>query len=167
MGDFNAHVGTDTDMWKGVIGKNGVTGLDENGRYSLHLCCGYRFRIINTFFQHRVVHQYIWYRSSMDLKFGRFLHSFVRFVFWCAGSSSETRCWIVNRLPSRSMFLLILATLAKQEIQQVVCSLQAQTGGYGGHRSKKAVYIQCIDNLLVHSRISRRTGCCSDQKSFH
>ena len=30
MGDFNAHVGTDTDTWKGVIGKHGVTGLNEN-----------------------------------------------------------------------------------------------------------------------------------------
>ena len=29
MGDFNAHVGIDTDTWKGVIGKHGVTGLNE------------------------------------------------------------------------------------------------------------------------------------------
>ena len=35
MGDFNAHVGTNTDTWKGVIGKHGVTGLNENGRYLL------------------------------------------------------------------------------------------------------------------------------------
>ena len=33
MGDFTAHVGTDTDTWKGVIGKHGVTGLNENGRF--------------------------------------------------------------------------------------------------------------------------------------
>ena len=32
MGDFNAHVGTDTDTQKGEIGKHGVTGLNENGR---------------------------------------------------------------------------------------------------------------------------------------
>ena len=30
--NFNAHVGTDTDTWKGLIGKHGVTGLNENGR---------------------------------------------------------------------------------------------------------------------------------------
>ena len=38
-GDFNAHVGTDTNMWKGVTGKHGVTGLNENGTYLLQLCC--------------------------------------------------------------------------------------------------------------------------------
>ena len=38
MGDFNAHVGTDKDTWKGVIGKHAVTGLNENGRYLLQLC---------------------------------------------------------------------------------------------------------------------------------
>ena len=32
MGDFNPHVGTDTDTWKGVIGKHGITGLNEHGR---------------------------------------------------------------------------------------------------------------------------------------
>ena len=35
MRDFNAHVRTDTDTWKGVIGKHGVAGLNENGRYLL------------------------------------------------------------------------------------------------------------------------------------
>ena len=28
MGDFNAHVETDTGTWKGVIGKHGVTKLN-------------------------------------------------------------------------------------------------------------------------------------------
>ena len=37
MRDFNAHVGTDTDTWKGVIEKHGVIGLNENGRYLLQL----------------------------------------------------------------------------------------------------------------------------------
>ena len=68
MGDFNAHVGTDTDTGKGVIGKHGVTELNENGSYLLQLCCSNGLRLINTFFQHREVHKYTWYRPSMDQK---------------------------------------------------------------------------------------------------
>ena len=68
MGDFNAHVGTDADTRKGVIRKHGVTGLNENGRYLLRLCCSSGLRIMNSFFQHREVHKYTWYRSSMDQK---------------------------------------------------------------------------------------------------
>ena len=61
MGDFNAHVGTDTDTWKGVIGKYGVTGPGENGMYLLQLSCSNRLLIMNNFFQHRDVHQYATY----------------------------------------------------------------------------------------------------------
>ena len=68
MGDFNAHVGTDTDTWKGVIGKHGVTGLNVTGRYLLQLCYSNGLRIMNTFFQHGEVHKYKWYRPSMDQK---------------------------------------------------------------------------------------------------
>ena len=39
MGDFNAHVGTDTDTSKGVIGKHKGTGLNEKGMYLLQFCC--------------------------------------------------------------------------------------------------------------------------------
>ena len=68
MGDFNTHVGTDTDTWKGVIGKHGVTGVNEKGMYLMQLCCSNGLRIINTFFQHRKVHKCTWYRPSMDQK---------------------------------------------------------------------------------------------------
>ena len=68
IGDINAHVGTDTDTWKVVIGKHGVIGLNKNGRYLLQLCCSNGLRIMNTFFQHREVHKYTWYRFSMDQK---------------------------------------------------------------------------------------------------
>ena len=82
MGDFNANVGTDEHTWKGVIGKHEVTGLSENGRYLLQLCCSNGLCIMYTFCQQRVFHKYAWYRPSMNQKsFDRSLHSFVRFVF--------------------------------------------------------------------------------------
>ena len=39
MGDFNAHVGKDADTMNGLIGKHGVTGVNQNGRYLLQVCC--------------------------------------------------------------------------------------------------------------------------------
>ena len=57
-----------TDTWKSVIGKYAVTGMNENGRYLLQLCCSNGLCIMNTFFQHREVHKYTWYRPSMDPK---------------------------------------------------------------------------------------------------
>ena len=68
MGDFNAHIRTDTDTWKSVMGRHEVPGLNENGRYLLQLCCSNGLRIMNTFFQHRDVHKYTWYRRNMDQK---------------------------------------------------------------------------------------------------
>ena len=44
-----------------MIGKHGVTGLNENGRYLLQLCCKIGLCTINTFFQHREVHKYTWW----------------------------------------------------------------------------------------------------------
>ena len=51
-----------------MIGKHRVTGLNENGRYLLQVCCSNGLRIMNTFFQHRKVHKYRWYRPSMNQK---------------------------------------------------------------------------------------------------
>ena len=42
------------------------------------------------------------------------------------------------------MFHATFETLAKQEIQQVVCDLPDQMGGFGGQRSKETVCIQYI-----------------------
>ena len=60
---------TDTDTWKGVIEKDGLIRLNENGRYLLHLCCTNGLCFLNTFFRHREVHKYmVWYRPNLDQK---------------------------------------------------------------------------------------------------
>jgi len=60
MEDFNANIGTDAKTWKGVIGRHGVPGLNENGRNLLQLCCSNGLRIMHTFFQHKDVHKHTW-----------------------------------------------------------------------------------------------------------
>ena len=66
MGDFNAQVGTDIVTWKGVIGKHGVTRLNEIGWYLLQLCCSNKLHIMNTFFQHKEVHKDTRYQPTTN-----------------------------------------------------------------------------------------------------
>jgi exonuclease III len=64
MGDLNAHVGSDADAWKGVIGSNGDRDLNAQGRHLLDFCASNGLAIMNTFFQHRDVHRYTWHRPG-------------------------------------------------------------------------------------------------------
>ncbi|VDP03722.1 unnamed protein product [Soboliphyme baturini] len=56
MNNFYAHVGVDAKEWNGVIGENGPSDLSK------------LMSIMNTFFEHRKVHQYAWYREASAKK---------------------------------------------------------------------------------------------------
>ena len=62
LGGFNAHVGSDAQTWKGVIGKNGDSDTNVQGRLLLDFCAGGGLSIMNTFFHHKDIHKYTWYR---------------------------------------------------------------------------------------------------------
>ncbi|VDO95998.1 unnamed protein product [Soboliphyme baturini] len=68
MGDFNAHIGVDAGKWNGVIVKNGPRDLNNNGMKLLRFCANNGSFIMNTFFEHRGVHQGTWYREVCALK---------------------------------------------------------------------------------------------------
>ena len=65
LGDFHVHVGTDDKTWKGVIGRQGDSNTSRNGRCLLQFCDTNGLCIMNTFFQHKGIHKYIWYRDSV------------------------------------------------------------------------------------------------------
>ena len=92
LGDFNAHVGTDNETWKGVIGRHGVAGANENSRYLLQLCCDNGLSIMNRFFQHRDIHKYTWNRPNK----GQISLIDFCIVFKCAGCLSKPRFRIIN-----------------------------------------------------------------------
>ena len=65
LGDFNAHVDIDNATWKGVIEQHGDPDINKNGRCLLQFCATNGLCIMNTFFQHKRIHKYTWYRDSL------------------------------------------------------------------------------------------------------
>ncbi|XP_047116212.1 uncharacterized protein LOC124796165 [Schistocerca piceifrons] len=60
LGDFNARVGSDNDIWPNCLGHHGVGKMNENGQRLLEVCCFYGLCITNTYFQLKDQHKVSW-----------------------------------------------------------------------------------------------------------
>ncbi len=65
LGDFNAHVGSNSETWRGVIGRNGPPDLNPSGVLSLDFCARHRLSMMNTMFKHKGVHMHTWHQDTL------------------------------------------------------------------------------------------------------
>ena len=64
LGDFNARIETDTNTWHTVLGPHGVGEVNGNGKRWLDLCVTNELLITNTWFRHKLQHQYTWHSNG-------------------------------------------------------------------------------------------------------
>ena len=53
LGDFNARVGRDFELWKEAVGRHGIGNCDDNGHLLLKSCSEHQLVITNTLFQQK------------------------------------------------------------------------------------------------------------------
>ena len=55
VGDFNARVGQDFELWNGVLGRHRIDNCNDKGHLLPEFCSEYQLIITNTLFQQKLV----------------------------------------------------------------------------------------------------------------
>ena len=60
LGDFNARVGADFDLWPKIIGHHGIGRTNDNGQRLLDFCSYHHLCVTNTLFKNKDLHKASW-----------------------------------------------------------------------------------------------------------
>jgi len=121
LGDFNARVGTNHNVWAGVIGRHGLGNANSNGIRLLNLCSEFGLVITNTLFQQRNQRKATWMHPR-----SKHWH-LIDFVITRACDVSDVlltramrgaECWTDHRLVVSKLLLTIRPPVRKQKPQQ-------------------------------------------------
>ena len=125
---------------------------------------------MNTFFQHREVHKYTWYRPRMDQK------SFANFCIVLSDLFSDVLDARVKRgaelstdhhLVVCSLRLLQPWPNRRSNRSSVTYWIKWEALEDKEVKKQSASSISSKFRQLMYATTSRRNGCCSDQQSFH
>jgi exonuclease III len=67
LGDFNAQVGSEVDVWPGVIGSHGVGSITDNGTRLLSFCSVHKLTVMGTCFEHKRIHKVTWHSPKQGV----------------------------------------------------------------------------------------------------
>ena len=99
LGDFNAHFGSDSVTWRGLVGKNGHPDLKPSGVLFPDLSAHHGLSITNTMFRHKGGHVHLAPGHPRPQFDDRLCSCVVRFAAACPGHSGEERGGGFNRPP--------------------------------------------------------------------
>lgn len=138
MGDFNARVGSRTDLWRDVIGAHGIGKMNNNGLRLLSLCSQHDLVITNTLFRLKLKYKTSWMHPRSKrwhlLDYVIVRRSQVREVF-VTRAMRGADCWTDHRLIISKMRLRIRpkprrATTRTKKINLVALTSQTVKSKY-------------------------------------
>ena len=60
LGNFNASVGNNVELWNGIIGRHGEGVENDSGRRLLRFSAENDFKVMDTHFEHKDIHKFTW-----------------------------------------------------------------------------------------------------------